>query len=109
MLAPTSWLSPPAIYPPPKKRSFQGFTCLMQVSTRTQDWLVDALALRGELGAALGPVFSDPGVVKVLHGADHDVLWLQVGGKVVAWVAGSPKSCPEKAALRPRRRLRAAP
>ncbi len=22
-------------------------------------------------------MFADPGVVKVLHGADHDVLWLQ--------------------------------
>lgn len=22
-------------------------------------------------------VFSDPSIVKVLHGADHDVLWLQ--------------------------------
>jgi len=50
----------------------------MQVSTRSADWLVDALALRAHIGAALADVFADPGVVKVLHGADHDVLWLQV-------------------------------
>ena len=58
-------------------RSFQGFCCLMQVSTRSEDFLVDALALRDRLGAALGPCFADPGVVKVLHGSDNDVLWLQ--------------------------------
>ena len=28
-------------------RSFQGFVCLMQVSTRREDYLVDTLALRG--------------------------------------------------------------
>jgi exosome complex exonuclease RRP6 len=58
-------------------RSFQGFTCLMQVSTRQEDFLVDVLALRGEVGPALGPVFHNPRIVKVLHGADSDVIWLQ--------------------------------
>jgi len=28
------------------------------------------------LGEALGPIFHDPKVVKVLHGADHDIEWL---------------------------------
>jgi hypothetical protein len=40
---------------------------------------VDVLALREEVGPALAPLLADPGVVKVLHGADHDVVWLQVG------------------------------
>jgi hypothetical protein len=40
--------------------------------------VVDVLALRGELGPALGPLLANPAVEKVLHGADSDVLWLQV-------------------------------
>ena len=40
-------------------RSFQGFTCLMQVSTREEDFIVDTLALRADLGAALTPIFAD--------------------------------------------------
>ncbi|KAL6764692.1 ribonuclease H-like domain-containing protein [Haematococcus lacustris] len=58
-------------------RSFQGFTCLMQVSSRDADWVVDCLALRAHLGPALQPLLADPGIVKVLHGADRDVVWLQ--------------------------------
>jgi exosome complex exonuclease RRP6 len=50
----------------------------MQLSTRSADWLVDTLALRDDLGPCLAPLLADPGVVKVLHGADHDILWLQV-------------------------------
>ena len=49
----------------------------MQVSTRAEDFIVDTLALRSLLGPALTPVFTDPAVVKVLHGADSDVVWLQ--------------------------------
>lgn len=58
-------------------RSFYGLTCLMQISTRDQDWLVDTLALREELGPALQPVFADPEVLKVFHGAFMDIIWLQ--------------------------------
>ncbi|DBB10844.1 TPA: hypothetical protein ACH3X3_007317 [Trebouxia sp. C0006] len=58
-------------------RSFQGFTCLMQLSTRQEDFIVDTLALRADLGAALTPIFADPKIVKVLHGADKDIQWLQ--------------------------------
>ena len=57
-------------------RSYEGFTCLMQVSTRAEDFLVDTLALRGRLHV-LNTVFTDPCVLKVLHGCDWDVLWLQ--------------------------------
>lgn len=42
--------------------------------------MVDTLALRGQLGPALAPLLADPGVEKVLHGADNDILWLQVSG-----------------------------
>lgn len=44
------------------KHSFQGFCCLMQLSTREEDFLLDALALRSHLGPALAPLFADPQV-----------------------------------------------
>ncbi|KAJ7621619.1 ribonuclease H-like domain-containing protein [Mycena polygramma] len=59
-------------------RSYAGIVCLMQISTRTQDWIVDTLALRAELATgALNEVFTDPAIVKVLHGAESDIVWLQ--------------------------------
>ena len=45
-------------------RSYHGFVCLMQISTRKQDWIVDTLELREEL-IALNEVFTDPKIVKV--------------------------------------------
>ncbi|KAJ2221157.1 exosome nuclease subunit, partial [Coemansia sp. RSA 485] len=57
-------------------RSYQGFTCLVQISTRCRDYVVDALALRSSLHV-LNQVTSDPKKVKVLHGAESDVVWLQ--------------------------------
>ncbi|KAI5806118.1 ribonuclease H-like domain-containing protein [Geopyxis carbonaria] len=57
-------------------RSYVGFVCLMQISTREKDWIVDTLKLRGEL-QILNEVFADPKIIKVLHGAYMDVVWLQ--------------------------------
>ncbi|KAJ2890565.1 exosome nuclease subunit, partial [Coemansia aciculifera] len=57
-------------------RSFQGFTCLIQISTRTHDFVVDALALRDSLHR-LNNVTADPQVIKVFHGAESDIVWLQ--------------------------------
>ncbi|XP_071705512.1 protein RRP6-like 2 [Rutidosis leptorrhynchoides] len=58
-------------------RSFQGLTCLMQISTRTEDFIVDTLKLRVQIGPYLRDVFKDPTKRKVLHGADKDIVWLQ--------------------------------
>ncbi|KAL1428228.1 hypothetical protein MTO96_002629 [Rhipicephalus appendiculatus] len=71
-------------------RSFQGFTCLMQISSRTQDYIVDTLALRHEL-QMLNEVFADPKIVKVFHGADMDVLWLQRDFRLVPGGAKADK------------------
>ncbi|XP_028060286.1 protein RRP6-like 3 isoform X2 [Camellia sinensis] len=57
-------------------RSFLGFTALIQISTRREDFLVDTIALHDVMGI-LGPVFANPAICKVFHGADNDVLWLQ--------------------------------
>lgn len=57
-------------------RTFQGITCLLQISTRKRDFIVDTIALRDELHI-LNHVFADPAIVKVFHGAESDVEWLQ--------------------------------
>ncbi|XP_021837310.2 protein RRP6-like 3 isoform X1 [Spinacia oleracea] len=57
-------------------RSFLGFTALVQISTQKEDYLIDTIALHDAFHM-LQSVFSDPNVVKVFHGADSDVLWLQ--------------------------------
>ncbi|XP_048823637.1 exosome component 10 isoform X2 [Lagopus muta] len=57
-------------------RSFLGLTCLMQISTRTEDFIIDTLELRSDM-SILNETFTDPAIVKVLHGADSDVEWLQ--------------------------------
>lgn len=49
----------------------------MQISSRTNDFIVDTLKLRLLLGSYLLPIFDNPQIVKVLHGADYDVEWLQ--------------------------------
>lgn len=57
-------------------RTFMGITCLMQISTRDKDYLVDTLKLRDKL-YVLNEVFTKPSIVKVFHGADMDIQWLQ--------------------------------
>ncbi|XP_020785467.2 exosome component 10 [Boleophthalmus pectinirostris] len=57
-------------------RSFLGITCLMQISTREEDFIIDTLELRSEM-YILNESFTDPAIVKVFHGADSDIEWLQ--------------------------------
>ncbi|CAH8841773.1 unnamed protein product [Trichobilharzia szidati] len=57
-------------------RSFLGITCLIQISTSDTDYVIDALALRDHL-SILNEVFTDPKIVKVFHGSDSDLMWLQ--------------------------------
>ena len=45
-------------------RTFAGFVCLMQISTRAEDFIVDTLSLREEL-EDLNEVFTNPNIVKV--------------------------------------------
>ncbi|ORY07321.1 hypothetical protein K493DRAFT_310245 [Basidiobolus meristosporus CBS 931.73] len=57
-------------------RTFQGFLCLMQLSTRDEDFIIDTIELRNSLHV-LNKIFTDPTVIKVLHGAEMDIQWLQ--------------------------------
>lgn len=48
------------------RRSYYGFTCLIQISTRERDWVVDAIKLRSSIReGSLGAVMADPSIVKV--------------------------------------------
>lgn len=47
-----------------RHRSFNGFVCLMQISTRNNDFIVDTLTLREDL-EELNEIFTDPGILKV--------------------------------------------
>ncbi len=49
--------------------------CLIQFSTPGTDYLVDPLAL-ADL-SLLGPIFSDPGIEKVFHAVEYDLICLQ--------------------------------
>lgn len=49
---------------------------LFQTPTGAADYIIDTLALHDSL-ALLRPLLADARVVKVLHGAANDVMWLQ--------------------------------
>jgi exosome complex exonuclease RRP6 len=60
-------------------RSFKGFTCLVQISTDTNDYVIDVLnpEVRATFAKHFAKLFLDPKITKVFHGAEYDVKWLQ--------------------------------
>ena len=58
-------------------RTYSGLLSLMQISTRDKDWIVDTLQPWRHKLEVLNEVFADPSIVKVLHGAFMDIVWLQ--------------------------------
>ena len=58
------------------KESYLGITCLIQISTRDSDYILDAIKLRSYLNK-LNTIFTNPNILKVFHGADYDINWLQ--------------------------------
>jgi len=50
---------------------YQEKVCLVQMASNDQTFLIDPLALKDL--SPLAPVFADPGVRKVFHGADYDI------------------------------------
>ena len=59
------------------QRSYIGIVCLMQISTRDRDWIVDTLVPWRRKLQVLNEVFADPTIVKIMHGAHMDMIWLQ--------------------------------
>jgi ribonuclease D len=49
--------------------------CLIQLSTRTEDWIIDPLAIQDM--TPLAPLFASPHTQKVFHAAEYDVMCLK--------------------------------
>ena len=58
-------------------RSYVGIASLMQISTRNKDWIIDTLQPWRRKLEILNEVFTDPQILKVLHGCQMDTIWLQ--------------------------------
>jgi cobalt/nickel-transporting P-type ATPase D len=56
--------------------TYYGQSCLIQISDGSEDYIIDAIALRFVIPNTLGPLFTDPSILKVVHGGGSDVLWL---------------------------------
>ncbi len=53
-------------------------TCLVQIGTRRQIYLIDPLALGGPAERApLGPIFASPDIRKIFHAAEYDLYVLK--------------------------------
>ncbi|KAL7066345.1 putative exosome component 10 [Cryptosporidium serpentis] len=57
-------------------QTFRGFVCLIQMSTRTCDYIIDPFSLFGEL-SRLNELTTNPRILKLFHGSDYDIIWLQ--------------------------------
>uniref|UniRef100_A0A915BD32 Exosome complex component 10 homolog n=2 Tax=Parascaris univalens TaxID=6257 RepID=A0A915BD32_PARUN len=57
-------------------RSFLGLTCLMQISTAEKDYIVDPFPIWNDM-QILNEPFTNPNILKVFHGSEYDVQWLQ--------------------------------
>jgi exosome complex exonuclease RRP6 len=57
-------------------RSYRGITCLMQLSTRKKDYIVDPFPLFDHI-ESLNLITANPNIRKVFHAGELDILWLQ--------------------------------
>ncbi len=55
--------------------SYREKVCLLQISDDEADYVIDPLVV--EDLSPLAPVMADPSIVKILHGADYDVVCLK--------------------------------
>jgi exosome complex exonuclease RRP6 len=58
-------------------RTYRGFLCLMQISTREEDFIIDLLvpSVRDSIGNTLGEIFADPDIIKVHLHNSRVSLW----------------------------------
>lgn len=55
--------------------AYRGRTCLIQLSTRTQDFIVDPLLINDI--HVLGEIFASPKIEKIVHAAEYDSICLK--------------------------------
>lgn len=55
--------------------AYHGQVCLIQLSTRTQDYIIDPLAI--EDIHALGDIFADKSIEKIFHAAEYDLICMK--------------------------------
>ncbi|UKJ88911.2 hypothetical protein MACJ_002157 [Theileria orientalis] len=58
------------------RNTYRGFVCLIQLSTPYDNYIVDPFNMFTHL-SILNRVTTDPRILKVMHGSDNDVVWLQ--------------------------------
>jgi cation-transporting P-type ATPase D len=76
--------------------SFRGVICLLQlgIPRTNQCFLVDALQLKPHIGRLMKEVFQSDAILKVGHGLDNDVLWMQRDyGIYLVHVFDTEKAC----------------
>ncbi len=52
--------------------AYQEQVCLIQISTKGADYIIDTLALKDF--SALGKIFQDPTIEKIFHASEYDIL-----------------------------------
>jgi len=53
------------------------FVCLLQISTVSEDFLIDCLKLHTLIPQYLQSIFAAENIMKVFHGCDNDLKWLK--------------------------------
>jgi exosome complex exonuclease RRP6 len=57
-------------------RSYRGITCLIQLSTREKDYIIDPFGLFDSI-TRLNRITTNPNIRKVFHAGELDIIWLQ--------------------------------
>jgi len=57
-------------------RTFLGLTSLMQITVEGEDYIIDPFPIWADMGILNEP-FTNPEILKVFHGAEEDIKWLQ--------------------------------
>ncbi|KAK6589021.1 RRPp PMC2 like exosome 3 exoribonuclease subunit with an RN domain and an HRDc domain [Cryptosporidium xiaoi] len=57
-------------------QTYRGFVSLIQMSTRDKDYIIDPFEIFHEL-VILNELTTNPRILKVFHGSDFDIFWLQ--------------------------------
>lgn len=65
--------------------SYSGITCLIQISTEFNNFVVDPFPLNRQIKTLLKPLLESGAYVKVMHGCFNDLRWLQRDFNIFVW------------------------